>query len=168
MSVSGSPRTSPKRFERRTDRVESFEHRALSKVLLVQARALRVRKDNPASTVKAPDRGKRKTKQFLFPSELLALVSCADVPLAWRRNAASMIGLASSPCTGDVMTRTCVRGAATPAIVRQRCRTERGDSLRAQPEQQQALANVCDLRLRRAQLTRCHFEFLAAGCSDFD
>ena len=51
-------------------------------------RDLRARRDNPALGVKAPDRGKRKGKQFLYPNEVLALVSCEAVPLSWRRNAA--------------------------------------------------------------------------------
>jgi integrase len=48
-------------------------------------RDLRVRDDNPAAGVHGPDRGIRKAKQYLYPSELLALVSCRDVPLEWRR-----------------------------------------------------------------------------------
>jgi len=48
-------------------------------------RDLRVREDNPALGVHGPDRGVRKAKQYLYPSEVLALVSCADVPLEWRR-----------------------------------------------------------------------------------
>ncbi len=51
-------------------------------------RRLRVRSDNPAAGVKAPDRGAKKAKQYLFPSELLALVACEDVPLSWRRSVA--------------------------------------------------------------------------------
>ena len=50
-----------------------------------KTRALRVRDDNPAKDVAAPDRGVRKIKTFLYPSEFLTLVSCAAVPLAWRR-----------------------------------------------------------------------------------
>lgn len=48
-------------------------------------RDLRVREDNPADNVAAPDKGAKKTKVFLYPSELLRLVSCSDVPLEWRR-----------------------------------------------------------------------------------
>lgn len=47
-------------------------------------RSLRVRKDNPALTVKAPDRGARRSKQFLYPSEFLSLVSCEAVPVEYR------------------------------------------------------------------------------------
>lgn len=47
--------------------------------------ALRVRDDNPARDVLGPDRGEEKAKQFLYPSEFLQLVACADVPLRWRR-----------------------------------------------------------------------------------
>jgi integrase len=57
----------------------------------VKARALRVRKDNPALGVKPPERGRVKAKQFLYPSECLTLVSCEDVPFSWRRNAAVAI-----------------------------------------------------------------------------
>jgi hypothetical protein len=49
-------------------------------------RDLRVRSDNPAAGVRAPDRGSRKLKQYLFPNELLRFIACEDVPLAWRRN----------------------------------------------------------------------------------
>ncbi len=52
---------------------------------------LRVRDDNPAIGVEGPDRGARKAKQFLYPSEFLALASCPDVPLACRRAVAIAI-----------------------------------------------------------------------------
>lgn len=48
-------------------------------------RDLRCREDNPTTDVEGPDRGVRKSKQFLFPSELLALVACERVPQHWRR-----------------------------------------------------------------------------------
>ncbi len=48
-------------------------------------RELRVREDNPAIGVRGPDRGVTKARQYLYPSELLALVSCERVPLRWRR-----------------------------------------------------------------------------------
>lgn len=47
-------------------------------------RDLRVRADNPALGVHGPDRGASKAKQYLYPSELLQLVSCEDVPVRWR------------------------------------------------------------------------------------
>lgn len=46
---------------------------------------LRVREDNPADHVQGPERGNRKEKQYLWPSEFFALVSCPEVPLRWRR-----------------------------------------------------------------------------------
>lgn len=46
--------------------------------------SLRVRKDNPAEGVTPPDRGARKAKQFLYPSEFLSLVSSREVPLDVR------------------------------------------------------------------------------------
>jgi integrase len=48
-------------------------------------RDLRVREDDPAQGVHGPDRGVRKSKQYLYPAEFLALVSCEDVPLKWRQ-----------------------------------------------------------------------------------
>jgi integrase-like protein len=50
-----------------------------------KARDLRVRQDNPTRDVRAPERGASKAKQFLFPSEFLAFVTCERVPLEWRR-----------------------------------------------------------------------------------
>jgi integrase len=44
-----------------------------------------VRDDNPIDGVAGPDVGASKAKQYLYPSEFLALVSCPDVPLRWRR-----------------------------------------------------------------------------------
>jgi integrase len=51
-------------------------------------REFRVRGDNPCRDVKPPERGSRKAKQYLYPSEFLKLVSCPEVPLRWRRVAA--------------------------------------------------------------------------------
>ena len=56
-------------------------------------RALKIREDNPASTVRGPEKGDRKAKQFLFPSEFLTFVACETVPLRWRRIVASAIYL---------------------------------------------------------------------------
>jgi integrase len=55
--------------------------------------ALRVRDDNPALGVAGPDRGVRKAKQYLYPSEFLQFVSCDEVPLVWRQNVASAVYL---------------------------------------------------------------------------
>lgn len=46
---------------------------------------LRVRDDNPAKDVRGPDAGAVKAKAYLYPSELLAVLSCATVPLRWKR-----------------------------------------------------------------------------------
>lgn len=46
---------------------------------------LRVRDDNPSAGVEGPDRGEHLLKQWLRPHELVQLVSCATVPLRWRR-----------------------------------------------------------------------------------
>jgi integrase len=44
-----------------------------------------VRDDNPAAGLTGPDTGAHKAKAYLWPSEFAALVSCARVPLRWRR-----------------------------------------------------------------------------------
>jgi integrase len=46
---------------------------------------LRVRADNPALDVAPPDEGVTKTKVYLYPSELLAVLHQGDVPLRWKR-----------------------------------------------------------------------------------
>jgi integrase len=48
-------------------------------------RDFRVRDDNPCRDVKPPERGARKAKQYLYPSEFLTFVTCEDVPLRLRR-----------------------------------------------------------------------------------
>lgn len=48
-------------------------------------KSLRVRSDNPTADVQPTDRGKRKSKQFLYPSEVMVLLSCDRVPTHWRR-----------------------------------------------------------------------------------
>jgi integrase len=57
-----------------------FDDACRSKVL-----ALRVREDNPATSVRPPDEGVRKSKAYLYPSEFLALVTCERVPIRWRQ-----------------------------------------------------------------------------------
>jgi len=54
-------------------------------------RALRVRSDNPCRDVKPPERGERRARQYLFPSEFVKFVSCEQVPLRWRRAVALAI-----------------------------------------------------------------------------
>lgn len=46
---------------------------------------IRIRKDNPSKTVQPPDRGKRKTLQWLYPDELQQLLACEDIPTIRRR-----------------------------------------------------------------------------------
>jgi len=57
-------------------------------MMSAKRRDLRVRTDSPAAGVAAPERGARKAKQFLYPSELLAFLRCPKVPLLWRRGVA--------------------------------------------------------------------------------
>ncbi len=54
-------------------------------MMSAKKRDFRVRDDNPCRDVKPPERGARKAKQYLYPSEFLTFVSCEDVPLRWRR-----------------------------------------------------------------------------------
>ena len=48
-------------------------------------RDLRCRTTNPADGVEGPERGVRKAKQYLFPSEFLQLVNCQDIELQFRQ-----------------------------------------------------------------------------------
>lgn len=48
-------------------------------------RALRVRLDNPTDGVHRPDGGPQRSKPWLYPCELAALMRCRRVPLRWRR-----------------------------------------------------------------------------------
>ncbi len=54
-------------------------------------REFRVREDTPCREVKPPERGARKAKQYLYPSEFLQFVSCERIPLRWRRAVALAI-----------------------------------------------------------------------------
>jgi integrase len=59
--------------------------RAFKDAEAAKQRDLRVRTDNPCDKVAPPDRGVKKAKQFLYPSEFLALMNCERVPIGWRR-----------------------------------------------------------------------------------
>ena len=47
-------------------------------------RDLRVRDDNPCATAQPPDRTDARVKTFVYPTEFLKLVACAEVPRDWR------------------------------------------------------------------------------------
>jgi integrase len=47
-------------------------------------RELRVRDSDVAAGIKPTLRGLRKSKQYLYPSEFLAFLACAEVPREWR------------------------------------------------------------------------------------
>ena len=72
-------------------------------------RELRARSDNPAVGVLAPERGERKAKQYLYPSEFLQFVSCSDVPLRLRRATESRSTLSSA-------TANCASSSGTGAM----------------------------------------------------
>jgi hypothetical protein len=58
------------------------------------ATGLRCLEANPFRDVMAPERSRiRKAKQFLYPSEFLAFVSCTEVPVRWRQNVAIAVFL---------------------------------------------------------------------------
>ncbi len=48
-------------------------------------RALRVRTDNPAADVRPPEKGQKRTKAWLRPTEVTAVLACPDVALELRR-----------------------------------------------------------------------------------
>lgn len=56
-------------------------------------RTLRVRADNPAKGIRGPDRGTKKVKAFLYPSEAHTLLACEAVPMDFREAAALAIYL---------------------------------------------------------------------------
>ncbi len=58
---------------------------------------LRVREDNPCEGVAPPDRGVKKVKAYIMPTEFLALVSSDDVPLRARRLYAIAVYLYARP-----------------------------------------------------------------------
>ena len=62
-----------------------------------KARALRVRDDNPTTGVRGPDRGQKKKKISLYPSEFLALMNCPRVPVRWARLIALSVYLYPRP-----------------------------------------------------------------------
>lgn len=47
--------------------------------------ALRVLETNPAAGVAPPDRGADRSKAYLYPSELLRLLTCRSIAVRWRR-----------------------------------------------------------------------------------
>lgn len=50
-----------------------------------KVKALRARFDNPALEVAPPDRGDVRSRAYLYPNEVLLLLSCASIPIRWRR-----------------------------------------------------------------------------------
>jgi len=67
-------------------------------------RALRVRADDPTEGVEPPERGPKKGKQYLFPSEFLQLMEELEVPLEWRRACALAVYLYLRPGELDALT----------------------------------------------------------------
>ena len=58
----------------------AFKHACSSK-----DRGIRVRAENPCIGVLPPEPGASRLRAFLYPTEVAALLSCADVPLRWRQ-----------------------------------------------------------------------------------
>jgi integrase len=71
--------------------------KAFADALNSKRRELRARTDNPVLGIAPPERGEHKSKVYLYPSEALALLSCPDVPLRWRRVFALTIYLYARP-----------------------------------------------------------------------
>lgn len=68
-------------------------------------RDLRVRTDDPTERVRGPDRGARKGKQFLYPSELLRVLGCIEIDLAAREVYAAAVYL--YPRAGELEALDC-------------------------------------------------------------
>lgn len=58
---------------------------------------IRVRGSNPVADVAGPDRGAKKAKQYLYPSEFARFVASPEVPLRWRRLVALLVYLYPRP-----------------------------------------------------------------------
>jgi integrase len=54
-------------------------------------RSVRVRADNPCVEVRGPDRGVKKQKQYLYPSEFMKLMKCPFVPLHCKEFYAGLV-----------------------------------------------------------------------------
>lgn len=67
---------------------QAFDDAAHAKTL-----ALRTRPNNPAAGVRKPDSAPARSKAYLYPSEVLRLLSCAEVPVAFRRAVAVAVYL---------------------------------------------------------------------------
>ena len=52
-------------------------------VVEAKRRDLRVRDDYPSARVRPPERGEPQSKQYLYPSEFLRLVSCEGIKIAF-------------------------------------------------------------------------------------
>lgn len=66
--------------------VKAFDDASRAKV-----RVMRVREDNPTTGVRGPERGGKRSKAVLFPSEALRYFRAANVPLGLRRAVALAI-----------------------------------------------------------------------------
>lgn len=74
--------------------------RAMHEASHGKVKALRCRPDNPCRDVEPPERGAKKSKPYLYPDELLQLVSCEAIPLEERRAYAVTVYL--YPRAGEV------------------------------------------------------------------
>ena len=74
--------------------------RAMTEASGGKVKALRCRDDNPCRDVEPPERGSKKSKPYLYPDELLRLVSCEAIDLAARRAYAVTVYL--YPRAGEV------------------------------------------------------------------
>jgi integrase len=72
---------------------------------MAKRRDLRVRPDNPCSSVLPPERGDSRRRTFIYPTEASVLLSCRDVPLPWREAYAVACYLYLRP--GELRALTC-------------------------------------------------------------
>jgi integrase len=87
----------------------------------------KVREDNIAANVHPPDRNDPKQLQFLDPDEFLALVSCEQVPLDWRRIYALAIYLVPRASELRALTWDSIDLAHGAISIRQAFDQERGE-----------------------------------------
>ncbi len=104
---------------------------------------IRVRNDNPCTLVRGPEKGDERSKPFLRPAEITALLSCADVP-CYRRElyavaiyTAGRIGelraLTPADVDFDAMQITIAKQAGRMGEAKAKTKTRRARLVRIEP-----------------------------------
>jgi integrase len=149
----------------------------------VNDETIRVRQDNPCEKVRGPARGDERSKPFLRPEEIVALLSCGDVPVHRRRlyavaaYTACRIGELRALTAADIdfgaMQITVVKQATATGTVKARTKTGRARVIPIEPALAPLLAQLVKERPKGPILgirNEAHAELLRealtkAGCT---